>query len=129
MNSILLVNNGNMDFSPMNLPSACQAGPVKALHVNDFNKDGRQDFMYAGNHLPTEVETARYDGLYPGICFGDGKGQFKCQTMFINNRLHLDDIRDIQKLKLADGSEVYVLSNNAGPIRIYSINEIADIVF
>ncbi|MEO5907554.1 MAG: VCBS repeat-containing protein, partial [Saprospiraceae bacterium] len=87
MNSILLINNGNMDFSLMNLPSACQSGPVKALYADDFNKDGKQDFMYAGNHFPTEVETARYDGLFPGICFGDGKGQFKCQTMFINNRL------------------------------------------
>ena len=85
--------------------------------------------MYGGNHLPTEVETARYDGLYPGICFGDGKGQFKCQTMFIQNGLHIDDIRDIQKLKMADGSVVYLLSNNAGPLRIYSISEIAQIVF
>ncbi len=65
-------------FASTDLPLLCQAGPVKAFYVDDINGDKIPDFFYAGNHLPTEVETARYDGLYPGVCLGDGKGNFTC---------------------------------------------------
>jgi hypothetical protein len=68
MSSIYLQNNGGGTFASADLPLLCQAGPVKAFYVDDINGDKIPDFIYAGNHLPTEVETARYDGLYPGVC-------------------------------------------------------------
>ncbi|HZV70334.1 MAG TPA: VCBS repeat-containing protein [Saprospiraceae bacterium] len=119
MNSIYLINDGDGKFTSKDLPLLCQAGPVKAFFVDDLNMDGNPDFIYAGNHFPTEVETARYDGLYPGVCYGDGKGNFECKTIFIENQLRLDDTRDIQKIKLATGEDVYLLSNNNGPLRAY----------
>jgi len=118
MTSLYLVNDGNGNFTTKELPLLCQSGPIKAFHVGDINKDGQLDFMYAGNHLPTEVETARYDGLYPGVCIGDGKGGFDCMNIFVDHQLRVDDIRDIQLLKLATGDEVYLLSNNNGPMRV-----------
>ncbi|MEP6646308.1 MAG: FG-GAP-like repeat-containing protein, partial [Saprospiraceae bacterium] len=121
LSSILLVNEGDGNFTVKKLPSLCQTGPVKAFYADDVNKDGNPDFIYAGNHFPTEVETARYDGLYPGICFGDGKGNFICKTIFVDHQLRIDDSRDIQKIKLATGQDVYLLSNNNGPLRAYEI--------
>ena len=118
MTSLYLVNDGNGNFTTKELPLLCQSGPIKAFYVSDINKDGHLDFMYAGNHLPTEVETARYDGLYPGVCLGDGKGSFDCMTIFVDHQLRVDDIRDIQLIKLATGEEVYLLSNNNGPMRV-----------
>jgi hypothetical protein len=121
MTSLYLVNEGNGKFSAVNLPLACQAGPIKAFFADDLNQDGKLDFMYAGNHFPTEVETARYDGLYPGVCFGDGKGNFDYQPIFIDGQLRIDDIRDIQKIKLGSGEDVFLLSNNNGPMRVYKL--------
>lgn len=121
MSSVMLINDGNMKFSMKELPATCQAGPIKAFYVDDYNQDGHFDFIYGGNHFPTEVETARYDALYPGICYGDGKGGFECRTIFVNGQLCLDDIRDIQKIKGADGEAVYLFSNNDGPLRSYKI--------
>jgi len=121
LTSIYLVNEGGGNFSVKNLPMLCQAGPIKAFNVDDINKDGEIDFMYAGNHLPTEVETARYDGLYPGVCFGDGKGNFDCMPIFVDHQLRIDDIRDIQKIKLATGGDIYLLSNNNGPMRVFKM--------
>nr|MDQ3017081.1 VCBS repeat-containing protein [Bacteroidota bacterium] len=124
MNSVLLINEGSGTYKVKDLPAVCQNGPVKAFYADDFNGDGMQDFMYAGNHFPTEVETARYDALYPGICLGDGKGGFQCENIFVQHQLRIDDIRDIQKIKGADGKSYYMLSNNNGPLRIYSIDSI-----
>jgi len=123
MSSIYLQNNGDGTFSSIDLPLLCQAGPVKAFYVDDINGDKIPDFLYAGNHLPTEVETARYDGLYPGICIGDGKGNFTCRTAFVDGKLRVEDARDIRKINLQNGKAVYLVANNNQAMRVYSINQ------
>ena len=120
MSNMLLINGGNGTFTHRDLVPKCQAGPIKAFYVHDFNSDGNPDFLYGGNHLPTEVETARYDGLYPGICYGDGKGNFDCKTIFINGQLRIDDIRDIKVIK-SKGVDVIMFANNNGPLRTYTL--------
>ena len=121
MSSIALINDGNGSFSSMDLPALCQNGVIKAFLPGDFNADGNMDFIYGGNHFPTEVETARYDALFPGICFGDGKGGFNCKSFVFQKQLRYDDIRDIKMLHSADGRELVVMSNNAGPLRVYQM--------
>jgi len=121
MSSIYLQNNGDGTFTSTDLPLLCQAGPVKAFYVEDINEDKIPDFFYAGNHLPTEVETARYDGLYPGVCLGDGKGNFKCMTAFVDGKLRVQDVRDIQRIKTGGGRSVYLFGNNNQAMGMYSI--------
>ncbi|MBK9103831.1 MAG: hypothetical protein IPL92_04525 [Saprospiraceae bacterium] len=122
MSSTYLRNNGDGTFSSGDLLSACQAGPVKAFYVGDINGDTFLDFIYAGNHLATEIETARYDGLYPGVCLGDGKGNFTCNTALIDGKFRIEDARDIQQIKLADGRQVYLIANNNGGMRVCSLS-------
>ncbi|MDX1477482.1 MAG: VCBS repeat-containing protein [Saprospiraceae bacterium] len=74
--SVVLFNEGGLTFKVVELPPLVQTGPVKAMAIHDVNGDGHQDVIYAGNHYPTEVETARYDALVHGICLGDGQGGF-----------------------------------------------------
>ena len=63
--SVVLINdNGN--FTAHELPVECQFGPVKAWWPVDYDEDGDLDLFFAGNHLPVEVETARYDALGSG---------------------------------------------------------------
>ena len=117
MSSLLIVNNGGT-YEVKELPASCQLGPIKAFSTTDWNADGHMDFIYAGNHLPTEVETARYDALHPGVCFGNGKGDFHCQTFFVDGKLRTDDIRDIAVIKKGT-EEIILMSNNNGPLRSY----------
>lgn len=123
MSSVYLKNNGDGTFEVTPLPLMCQAGPVKSFYVDDINRDGHLDFLYAGNHLPTEVETARYDGLYPGVALGDGKGGFVCYPLFEQGKLFVEDNRDIQKITLASGQQVYLFANNNGPMRAISFGK------
>ncbi len=121
MSSAILINEGSGNFVQKELPDVCQAGPIKAFKSGDYNGDQKVDFIYAGNHFAAEVETARYDGLYPGICFGDGKGNFDCQTISINGQLRIDDIRDIQIIKGKSGEDLILMSTNNGPLRMYKL--------
>jgi enediyne biosynthesis protein E4 len=118
---MLVINDGSGNYIAKEMNNICQTGPVKAMHTGDFNNDQKMDFIYGGNHFPTEVETARYDGLYPGICYGDGKGNFDCLPFIIDGQFHIDDIRDIKMIKMADGKQVVLISNNNGPMRTYVI--------
>ena len=115
MTSLYLQNDGGGKWSSKALPLLCQAGPIKAFAVHDINGDGHLDFIYGGNHFPTEVETARYDGLYPGACLGDGKGNFTCTTLFDNGKLHLLDVRDMQAIEV-QGKTQFLVGVNDGPL-------------
>jgi hypothetical protein len=116
MSSIYLRNDGSGNWTATDLPLRCQTGPIKAILANDVNRDGHLDFIYAGNHFPTEVETARYDGLFPGVCLGDGKGNFMCKNIIVDSRLEVIDVRDIKMLNQSDGAEIYLLSINNGKL-------------
>ncbi len=122
MTSVYLQNDGQGKWLVRDLPFSCQAGPVKAFYVEDINQDGHLDFLYAGNHFPTEVETARYDGLYPGACFGDGKGNFEAKTIFRNGQLQVIDIRDIGKIRLTGNRVAWLLAQNNGPLVSFSLD-------
>jgi len=120
LTSLYLQNDGGGKFTKHELPLLCQSSVIKAFYIDDVNKDGNLDFIYAGNHFPTEVETSRYDGLYPGVCLGDGKGNFKAETIFMNGKLEILDVRDVQRIKMKSGKSVYVLGVNEGMVNAFS---------
>jgi hypothetical protein len=121
LTSIYLRNDGGMRFQVSMLPDQVQTGPVKAICVMDFNGDGDLDFIYAGNHLPVEVETARYDGLLHGICFGDGSGGF-IQRTFSSDFWASVDYRDVTVVSNRGSGVTLVFAINDLPAMIYNCN-------
>ncbi len=120
MSSRYLQNNGDGTFTASDLPIACQTGPVKAVCAADFNGDGLLDFMVAGNHFPTEVETARYDGLVKTICLGDGSGRFDCNPISTDDKFPAEDIRSIELIQRG-GSYQLLIGVNDGPMQTLTI--------
>jgi hypothetical protein len=122
LGSCYLENAGGGAFIRHDLPLTCQAGPVKAFAVSDVNGDGHMDFIYAGNHYPAEVETARYDGLYPGIAYGDGKGAFTCKPFSPGLLGYPADLRDVVILPQQTGKSLVVFTANNAPLQALSAN-------
>lgn len=60
--SVILINDGNGGFKVKNLPKQAQAFPMLGVTLTDFNNDGYEDIITAGNIYDTEVETPRLDG-------------------------------------------------------------------
>lgn len=121
--SITFVNQGNGKFTAHELPVSCQTGPIKALATGDFNEDGYSDFIYAGNHYPTEVETARYDGLRSGIAYGDGKGNFRTSHLSLNGKPVVGDFRDIELISTSQGTLV-IMSRNDDDVITFRLEDI-----
>ena len=70
--SVFLENReGVLQIKP--LPAEAQFSTINGIISNDFNQDGQQDLLMAGNRFETEVETTRSDSS-PGTLFMQ-KGQ------------------------------------------------------
>ncbi len=121
MSSLYLENDGTGNYAAADLPLRCQTGPLKAICPTDINHDGHLDFIYGGNHFPTEVETARYDGLVKGICMGDGHGHFNCSPIITDSKILTEDVRSIVKIK-SGGSDYFLVGINDGQLQTLLIN-------
>ncbi len=121
MSSVYLRNDGGLKFTMSVLPHQVQTGPVKAFYTQDFNHDGNLDFIFIGNHFPVEVETARYDGLLHGICFGDGKGDFQTKILSSVDFPLMGDYRDIYAFEASDKGFRLILSQNNGTTMEYRV--------
>jgi len=117
MGSLYLENAGQGRFIPHTLPLDCQAGPIKAFAITDIDRDGKADFLYAGNHFPAEVETARFDGLFPGVAYGDGHGQFTCRTLTREQAGYPVDARDLLMLANGNKENIFLLSANQAKVK------------
>lgn len=75
--SMYIENLGNGKFELKELPIMAQTSSVNAILAEDFNGDGHQDLLLAGNLYDAEVETTRNDAGYGIYLEGDGQGNFR----------------------------------------------------
>lgn len=116
-------NLGHGKFSRKVLPVQAQFGPVYTMLTGDYNDDGYQDILLAGNSYATEPSTGRYDALSGLLLSGDGKGNFapnmSSQTGFVADK----DVKGMAELFLADGGSVLLIGNNNAAMDIYQGNK------
>ena len=58
------------------LPNEAQLSSVNDMIIDDFDGDGHQDILAAGNLYNVEVVTPRNDGGIGVFLRGDGEGHF-----------------------------------------------------
>lgn len=74
--SILLLNDGQMNYKVLMLPWQAQLAPVKAAAIVDANKDGLPDVLLGGNYYENNIEMGRYDSDYGTLLLNSGSGKF-----------------------------------------------------
>jgi len=105
---LYIENLGSNNFQVDTLPRLTQTGTIKDFVIDDFNNDGNLDFLYAGNHYPTEVETVRYDANKGGICLGNGHGDFSFVKLKSSDLYLRGDVRDLEMVEV--NGKKYILS-------------------
>ena len=83
LSSLILINNGDLNFSPKELPKEVQFSTIYAIASNDFDKDGDQDLVLGGNLYNVKPEVGRYDATFGIYLENDGKGNF---SVFSNGK-------------------------------------------
>lgn len=76
LSSIVVVNNGDFNFTFSPLPTTAQFSPIYAIFANDFDADGDQDLLLGGNLYGTKPEVGRYDASFGLYLENQGNGIF-----------------------------------------------------
>jgi len=111
--------NEKGNFKEQRLPVEAQLSTINGIIVNDFDADGIQDILLAGNKFDVEVETTPADAS-PGLFLkGKGKGAYQVMSIEESGFFVPYNVKDIQLLHRKKGTSVLVSSNNDA-LRVFS---------
>lgn len=116
-------NVGNGKFVKHVLPAEAQFAPVNAIICADFDNDGYNDLLLAGNEYQTEVMTGRYDASYGCFLRGNSKKEFKSVSPAISGLILKGDVKDLSLLELGNGQKLVLAAVNDDSLRIFKINK------
>ncbi len=116
-------NLGNGKFELKPLPAMAQLAPVFNILTRDFNKDGNTDILLCGNDYGAEVSNGRLDGLNGLLLRGDSKGNFIPLSIEQSGIYIPGDARSMVKVKSKNGEELYIISQNKGPLKGYVLKK------
>jgi hypothetical protein len=100
-NSILI--NTGADFKLVKLPRFAQISAVFGIIYDDFDKDGLDDLVIAGNLYNSETETPRNDAGKGLFLKGDGKGEFQAIRGYESGLFIPGDVKKLKALRLGKG--------------------------
>lgn len=114
-------NTGNNRFKKHVLPFDVQVSSVFAIQVYDFNADGYEDILLAGNNYEVSTQLGRLDASHGSLLLNDQNGFFKV------SRDPLPDIsgsaRDIRKIKIGNDDCFIISRNNQEALVLKSNNQ------
>ncbi len=120
--SIVLLNEGNGRFIPIELPRMSQRSWMYSIAVTDLNGDDIEDLIMGGNLKGAKPEVGQYDGSYGEVLLGKGDGTFE----YWHNRDHglklNGDIRDLYIID-RDGQKVLMVVKNGENVEFWEIKK------
>ena len=112
--------NDNGVFRAKQLPLQANFFPVYAISTGDFDRDGKQDILLAGNIDQVRIKIGKIDAGYGVLLKGDGKGHFEYVPQPKSGLSVKGCTRDIVKLKGKNNDDRVIFTpNNRAPV-IYS---------
>ena len=111
--------NKNGVFEARKLPLQANFFPVFAICTGDFDHDGKQDMVLAGNTDHARIKIGKMDAGYGVLLKGDGKGNFEYVPQLKSGLSVRGSTRDLIRISGKNGDRVIFAVNNQAPA-IYS---------
>jgi len=106
-------------FEAKSLPMQANFFPVFAISTGDFDRDGKQDILLAGNTDHARIKIGKIDAGYGVLLKGDGAGHFEYVPQLKSSLNVKGCTRDILKLNGKNSDRVLFTLNNDAPV-LYS---------
>lgn len=111
--SSIILKNNNGKFEKIKLPITAQYSAVTGSAEGDFNADGINDLLIAGNMYHTEAETSKADASF-GLCLiGDGNGNYEPMPLNDSGFYTPGDVKGLKMINHKGKYLVLVANNNA----------------
>jgi hypothetical protein len=114
-------NLGSNRFSIRELPPMAQLAPINDMLVEDFNSDGNLDMLVVGNNFANSVFWGPMDALNGLVLLGDGHGNFNGLDYPKTGFFVPGDAQHLEKLPLADGRQLFLVSQNRDSLKTFEI--------
>jgi len=121
--SAFLENDGNGKFTMTELPVQAQISVLNGMSVGDFDGDGNLDVAINGNDYGTEPLLGRYDALNGLLMKGDGKGNFKPESILQSGIYIPGDGKALVSLRSNKGKYLLAASQNKGALKIFELKK------
>jgi len=116
--SVIIRNNSKGNYKLEPLPLEAQYAPINGIVCHDFDNDGYQDLLLAGNKYEAEVETSRADTGTGLLLRGNKDGAFEAVTSRESGFFVPGNIKAVEKVVTVTGVVVLVGENN-GPLLVF----------
>jgi enediyne biosynthesis protein E4 len=120
LTSAYIQNNGNNQFDIRPLPTQAQFSPMFGTLVTDVDEDGNLDVLSVGNSYACEVLSGYYDAGIGNFLKGDGRGDFKSVPVKDSGFFVDGDAKALAKLISQAGNELYLVTQNRGPMKVFT---------
>jgi len=104
------------------LPAEAQFSVINGIVVNDFNDDGINDILIAGNKFEVEVETTRADASVGLVLLGTESGEHRPLNYLESGFFVPQNVKDIQGIRMADGGIGILTGVNDGELKIHILD-------
>lgn len=99
-------------FRLRQLPMRAQVSNINSILIEDYNHDGHEDLLLAGNLFASEIETPRNDAGSGLLLLGDGTGNFK-ETSLAESGIYLPhDVKNAQPIQIGPQKGILIANNN-----------------
>jgi hypothetical protein len=110
--SVIIRNNSKGNFKLEPLPLEAQYAPINGIVCHDFDNDGYQDIILAGNKYEAEVETSRADAGTGLLLRGSKNGTFEAVSSRESGFFVPGNIKAVEKVVTVTGVVVLAGENN-----------------
>jgi hypothetical protein len=117
--SVIVENLGSEEFKIRPLPILAQVSCTNGILSSDYNQDGFQDLLLAGNFFPFRTQYGRSDAGMGLFLSGDGKGDFKPFGWENSGFLAQGDIRNMVSLKGKSGKTFVLVTRNNDRLSLF----------
>jgi len=117
--SVYLENKGIGGFELKELPLEAQIAPIQGIVCADFDEDGNEDILVAGNWYVSEIETSRGDSGTGLLLKGNGDGTWKPSMVNESGFWANDDVRDLAVIHSDKRAKWVVVANNNSGMQIF----------
>jgi hypothetical protein len=120
-NAVLLSDNTG-GYTLQKLPRAAQTSPIYGIQIDDFDQDGHQDALIAGNFYNAKPEVGRYDASYGLLLKGNGTGQFEAVAPKESGFKVNGEVRDLEAIEISGTAHILVARNSDRVVAFKSVD-------
>ncbi len=115
--SAIFRNNGNNTFTIEIMPAQAQFFPINSIVIRDFNDDGFQDILVAGNNFDIRPESGRIDAGFGLLLNGSATGNFTSIPALQSNVFIPGETRDMQIVSI-NRKHYLLIAKNHGSLQV-----------